>query len=69
LKKNDPDYEEVYGFAYDLVNNRTVIEDFGGEIDCKRMPVETDYHDDTETVIIGTGNINFRSCNDEDPLR
>jgi hypothetical protein len=62
LEKHNPNYEEAFGDK----SNRTVIEDFDGEIDCEIVPAETDYGSDTDTVITGTGNINFRSCYEED---
>ena len=66
LEKYNPDYEKDFGQA----NNRAVIEDFDGEIDCKKVPVETEFCGDLDTVIdtviTGTGNINFRSCYGED---
>ena len=62
LEKHNPNYEEAFGDK----SNRTVIEDFDGEIDCEIVPAETDYGTDTDTVITGTGNINFRSCYEED---
>jgi hypothetical protein len=70
LEKYNPDYEKDFGQAYGLDNNRAVIENFDGEIDCKKVPVETEFCGDLETVIdtviTGTGNINFRSCYEED---
>ena len=62
LEKHNPNYEEAFGDK----SNRTVIEDFDGEIACEIVPAETDYGSDTDTVITGTGNINFRSCYEED---
>ena len=65
LEKHNPDYEEDFGDA----DNRTVIEDFDGKIECKTVPAETGHGSDTDTVITGTGNINFRSCYEEDLSR
>ena len=62
LEKHNPDYEKAFGD----IDNRTIIEDFDGEIACEVVPVETEYGSDTDTVITGTGNINFRSCYEED---
>lgn len=62
LQKYNPDYEAGF-FDKD---NRTIIENFSGEIESKIVPVVLDGYEDQDTEISGTGNINFRSCYEED---
>lgn len=63
LQKYNPDYEA----DFDVENrNITIIENFTGEIESKIVPVVLDGYEDQDTVISGTGNINFRSCYEED---
>ena len=62
LAAYDPDYEKSFFSA----RNRTVIENFDGEITHKTVPVTLDGYEDTDTVISGQGNISFRSCYEDD---
>lgn len=65
LQKYNPDYETDFCFTY----NRTIIENFTGDIEYKTVPVTDDYADHT-IVIIGTGNVCFRTCDEEiSPLK
>jgi hypothetical protein len=65
LENYNPDFEQ--GFFCE--SNRTVIEDFDGEISCEVVPFETDGGSDSDTVISGTGSVNFKSCYEEDLSR
>ncbi|MBQ4488123.1 MAG: hypothetical protein II944_02305 [Ruminobacter sp.] len=62
LEKYNPDYEADF---FDK-SNRTIIDDFTGYIEHKVVPVTIDGDNYEDTVITGTGNINFRSCYEED---
>ena len=62
LQQYNPDYEA--GFF--SKKNRTIIENFTGCISYRTVDVVIDGIPDQDTVITGTGNINFRSCYEED---
>lgn len=58
LETYNPDYEQDF---FDE-NNRTIIENFDGNIGYKTVPVVVDGYEDEDTIISGRGNINFTSC-------
>ena len=62
LESYNPDYERSF-FSKE---NRTVIDDFDGEIEYKTVTVITDGFEDTDTMISGDGNISFKSCYEDD---
>ena len=62
LELYNPDYERSFLGK----ENRTVIDDFDGEIEYKTVFVIADGYEDTDTVISGHGNISFRSCYEDD---
>lgn len=62
LEAYNSDYEKSF-FSKD---NRTIIENFEGEIEYKTVPVVIDGYEDEDTIISGNGNINFRSCYEDD---
>lgn len=64
LESYNPDYER----SFFREENRTVIDDFEGEIEYNTVPVVTDGYKDTDTVISGHGNISFKSCYQDDLL-
>lgn len=63
LQKYNHDYDEGFDLS---ANNITIIENFIGDVEYKTVPVTIDGYTEHDTVIIGTGNINFRSCYEED---
>ena len=62
LKKYNPDYEK----ALFTKENRTIIQDYDGEVSSERVEVIIDGYKDFDTVISGTGNICFQSCYEDD---
>ena len=58
LESYNPNYEKSF-FSKE---NRTVIDDFDGEIEYKTVTAVIDGYEDTDTVISGHGNISFISC-------
>ena len=62
LESYNPDYERSF-FSKE---NRTIIDDFDGEIEYKTVPVITDGFGDMDTVISGDGNISFKSCYEDE---
>ena len=62
LESYNPNYESSF-FSKE---NRTIIDDFDGEIEYKTVPVIIDGYEDTETIISGHGNISFKSCYEDD---
>lgn len=62
LESYNPNYESSF-FGKE---NRTIIDDFDGEIEYKTVPVIIDGYEDIDTIISGQGNISFKSCYEED---
>lgn len=62
LESYNPDYEK----SFFSKNNRTIINDFEGEIEYRTVPLDINGYSDTDTVITGNGNITFKSCYEED---
>ena len=62
LESYNPDYER----AFFSKENRTIIDDFDGEIEYKTVPVITDGFEDTDTIISGDGSISFKLCYEDD---
>ena len=62
LESYNPDYEK----SFLSKENRTVINDFDGEIGYKTVSVVMDGYVDTDTIISGHGNISFSSCYEDD---
>lgn len=62
LEKYNPNYSE----AFFSDKNRTIIENYEGEVGFKTVPVNVDGEDDEDTVIFGNGNVAFHSCYEED---
>ena len=61
-------YNPYYERSFFRKENRTIIDDFDGEIEYNTVPVVTDGYKDTDTVISGHGNISFKSCYEDDLL-
>ena len=59
-------YNPDYGRSFFSKENRTIIDDFDGEIEYKTVPVITDGFGDMDTVISGDGNISFKSCYEDE---
>lgn len=59
-------YNSDYENSFFSKENRTVIENFEGEVKYEYAPVVIDGYEDTDTIISGSGNINFRSCYEDD---
>ena len=64
LESYNPDYER----SFFRKENRTVIDDFEGEIEYETVPVVIDGFEDTDTTISGNGNISFQLCYEDDYL-
>lgn len=62
LEKYNPDYEK--GFFDE--DNRAIIRSFDGKVGYRIEPVNIDGYEDTDTVIFGEGNINFKTAYEED---
>ena len=62
LESYNPNYESSF-FSKE---NRTIIDDFDGEIEYKTVPFIIDGYEDIDTIISGQGNISFKSCYEED---
>lgn len=62
LESYNPDYEN----SFFSKNNRTIINDFEGEIEYRTVPFEINGYSDTDTIITGNGNITFKSCYEEE---
>lgn len=62
LESYNPDYEK----SFFSEKNRTIINDFDGEIEYKTVSIYINGYEDTDTIITGNGNIIFRSCFKED---
>lgn len=62
LAAHNPNYEE----SFFSKKNRTIIDDFDGEIEYKTVPVVIDGYEDSDTIISGHGNISFQSCYEDD---
>ena len=62
LESYNPNYEK----SFFSKNNRTIIDDFEGEIEYRTVPVNISGYSDTDTIITGHGNIIFKSCYKED---
>lgn len=61
LEKYNPDYEKDF---YDE-NNRTIIDNFDGEILVEKVSVSVDGYEDEDTIISSIGNIIFTSGYEE----
>lgn len=59
-------YNANYEKCFFSKNNRAIIDNFEGEVGCKRVSVIVNGHDDSDTIIFGEGNISFKSCYEED---
>lgn len=59
-------YNSGYEKAFFSKKNRTIIENYDGDIEYKTVPVVVNGYKDTDTIISGNGNITFRSCYEED---
>ncbi len=62
LESYNSDYEK----SFFSKKNRTIIENYEGEIEYKAVPVVVNGYEDTDTIISGNGNIIFRSCYEDD---
>lgn len=59
-------YNSDYEKSFFSKENRTIIEDFEGEIKYEAVSVVIDGDEDIDTIISGNGNIKFRSCYEDD---
>jgi hypothetical protein len=57
LANYNPDYEKDLGGE----DNRAIIDNFDGEVTSELVPYKDDDYEGEDTVIVGTGNISFKS--------
>jgi len=62
LELYNPDYES----SFFSKKNRTIVDNFEGEIEYKKVPIVINGYEDTDTIISGQGNKSFKSCYEED---
>jgi len=62
LESYNPDYES----SFFSKKNRTIVDNFEGEIEYKKVPIVINGYEDTDTIISGQGNKSFKSCYEED---